>query len=980
MDDYFEDTFSEERIFESQYNIERYFNGAVNQLPKEGRIYYWCSVPGATGSDEAVSCGTFYNGILDVSFPGTELTTDKITYTETGGWDWNFNVWPNCYKVIRKVNTILPHIDEVPDMNAFDKMEFRARARFLRAYAYYWILQNQGPMILVGDQVLNTNETPDYYQAERSTYDECVDYICSELEAAAESLETEQPLDLFGSPTKGAALALVARLRLQAASPLFNGGAAARRYFGAFKRKSDGVHYISQTYDESKWAVAAAAAKRVIDLGIYRLHTVPADEYTLPLPSNVPSDPFPAGAGGIDPFRSYSEMFTGETTNVTNPELIWGTTQNITDQQDVVFPLKLGGNSSISIPQRIVDAYRMADGRDINNASAEYPYEDRPYDQTCVTAADKQLSKNYTLPGGTYKAYDNREPRFYASIGFSGTLWQMQSTTSEEMRNKIVEYYNGANAGKNQAGVTNIYNLTGYTCYKYVHPRDARTGSNARTVQKTFPLIRYAEILLSYAEALNNLTKTHEVNGQSYSRDLTAMAGAFNQVRYRAGLPGADAGELVDATSFNELIRRERMVEFLHENRRYYDICRWGIFEELEREPLTGLNVEAGNGRDSTPRRSSRTVRSANGHSSPSTCSCRCTATNCAKYRAWIRTRAGRNSQFQKIQKMKAFSKITILAAAAAFLCSCEMEYYKEELYRKEIFIVSGENNILGQEFEYGEKGFQGELAIYASGTTGLDQNVTVKLGLDFEAIGEYNKRNFDTKFEEYAMELPAEYYTIDPMSVEMEAGSCSASLPINVRVDELLPDQTYFIPLRIESVSSCMPSATKNFVLFEIQRRNDYATTKSSTYYTMTGTTQTGWIVDNIFGSNTRRQAINSSKLVIPVGERSVRILPGATAANDKVTTRNNSLRVTVDPESWVNVPVYVEGEITDEVVPMQRVSITPYLDSQDAIRVSASPLNDSTYDPATGTFYLYYRYQLATESGNTWHEVRETMTRSQY
>ena len=35
VDDYFEDTFSEERIFESQYNIERYFNGAVNQLPKE---------------------------------------------------------------------------------------------------------------------------------------------------------------------------------------------------------------------------------------------------------------------------------------------------------------------------------------------------------------------------------------------------------------------------------------------------------------------------------------------------------------------------------------------------------------------------------------------------------------------------------------------------------------------------------------------------------------------------------------------------------------------------------------------------------------------------------------------------------------------------------------------------------------------------------------------------------------------------------
>ena len=54
------------------------------------------------------------------------------------------------------------------------------------------------------------------------------------------------------------------------------------------------------------------------------------------------------------------------------------------------------------------------------------------------------------------------------------------------------------------------------------------------------------------------------------------------------------------------------------------------------------------------------------------------------------------------------------------------MEYYKEELYRKEIFIVSGENNILGQEFEYGEEGCEGRLAIYSSGTTSLDENVTV--------------------------------------------------------------------------------------------------------------------------------------------------------------------------------------------------------------------------------------------------------------
>lgn len=594
VDDYFEDTFSEDDIFTSQYNIERYFNGAVEMLPHDGRLYYWCNVPGATASDEAVSCGTFNNGFLDVQFPGTLLTTNKISYTATGGWDWDFNVWPQCYKIIRKCNTILPKIEEVPDMNAFDKMELRAKTRFLRAYAYYLILMNQGPAILLGDDVLDTNEDPDYYLTQRATYDECVDYICSEWEAAANDLPLENPVDMWGAPTKGTAWALIARVRLQAASPLFNGGTVAKRYFGQFTRKSDGVHYVSQKYDEKKWALAAHAAKKVMDLGVYELHTVAADDYTLPLPSTVPSAQFPEGAGGIDPFRSYSEMFTGETPNIQNKEIIWGTTQGITDQIDVCFPIRLGGSNAISIPQRIIDAYRMADGRDINNSSAEYPYENRPYDQQCVTDADKYLSKEYVLKGGTYKAYANREPRFYASIGFSGAYWTMESTSSEDMKHKVVEYYNGAPQGKNNTQTMGVYNLTGYTCRKYIHPRDARTGNNPRVINKTFPIIRYAEVLMIYAEALNNLTKSHTIGGETFSRDEMAMATAFNQVRYRAGLPGASAEELASAEAFNEAIQRERLVEFLHENRRYYDICRWGIFEELEREPLTGLNIEAG--------------------------------------------------------------------------------------------------------------------------------------------------------------------------------------------------------------------------------------------------------------------------------------------------------------------------------------------------------------------------------------------------
>lgn len=319
---------------------------------------------------------------------------------------------------------------------------------------------------------------------------------------------------------------------------------------------------------------------------------------------------------------------------------------------------------------------------------------------------------------------------------------------------------------------------------------------------------------------------------------------------------------------------------------------------------------------------------------------------------------------------------ITMALTAVVWLSSCELEYYKEELYRKEISFVSGDDNIIGQEFEYG--GDEGQLALYASGTTPLDEDVEIEVALDSEAIGNYNKVNFDKQFSSYAQQLPDENYTFEKMSVVMKAGENTAFLPVKVNIDDLLADQTYFIPLRIASVSAYMSSLTRNYVLFEIHRKNEFATTKSDTYYTMNGTTQEGWLKDNIFGSSTRRQVINSSKLVVPCGKNSILILPAAKVTNDKNLSRQMGLCVTVSPDKWVNVPVYEEGVLTDKVQPMRKITIEPYLDSQDALQVVQSPVDVSGYDPTTGTFYLYYRYKLANES--SWYDVRETMVRNEY
>jgi hypothetical protein len=194
--------------------------------------------------------------------------------------------------------------------------------------------------------------------------------------------------------------------------------------------------------------------------------------------------------------------------------------------------------------------------------------------------------------------YINREARFYASVGFSECFWPCESTTASGQYNLTVTYYYDSPNGK--AGVADPVNFppTGYVLKKTVHPIDAWNGASNRRMDKTFPIIRYAEILLSYAEALNNLTGSHtvDINGQSqtFSRDVNEIKRSFNQVRYRAGLPGLSDAELSDATTVQRNIETERMIELLHENRRYYDVRRWGIYEDSEGEPIMGMNVDAG--------------------------------------------------------------------------------------------------------------------------------------------------------------------------------------------------------------------------------------------------------------------------------------------------------------------------------------------------------------------------------------------------
>ena len=590
IDQYIDEEMKLDSLFSSSRYIEAYMWNASSRFPDEAAIFGGDGMytPGPMATDEAF---TILGGFQGMTFV-------------TGGYSANsfgpFNKWLNYYQIIRQCNTIIARVDEASDWTNSERTRVLAYNRFIRAYAYYHLIMNWGPVVLMYDEIPSNNEAMEYYDRPRDLYDSCMNYVCTEFEEAAKTLpEKELSILDYGRPTRGAAYALVARLRLIHASPLFNGGDAARKYFGSWTRSVDGKHYISQTYYPERWAVAAAAAKRVINLTIngipaYKLHTIDSTELTRPLPTPVDDPdfykPFPEGAGGIDPYLSYADMFNGETVMNTNPEFICArSTGAITNSTKLVFPYvatTTDAHNGMCVTQKIVDAYEMADGRLRTNPSGKYPY-----DESSFTASDTSFS-GYRLNADVNGMYVNREMRFYASIGFSECFWPCYSTTDATFRSQTVTYYYDSPTGKGAAVNPSFYPITGYVLKKFVNPNDAWAGTNNRRIDKPFPIIRYAEILLAYAEALNALGgDSYEIDGETYRRNQGEIKKYINQVRYRSGLPGLLDSDMGDQNYVLSKIKKERMVEFLYENQRYFDVRRWGDYEEEETKVITGMNT-----------------------------------------------------------------------------------------------------------------------------------------------------------------------------------------------------------------------------------------------------------------------------------------------------------------------------------------------------------------------------------------------------
>lgn len=530
-----------------------------------------------------------------VKYEGRDYQNGNYSATTNNGD--SENLLYKAYEAVRKASTFIDNVDRCGELTEVEKADMKGQMRFIRAYAYWSLIRHFGPVPLIPEHGLDVSLSYEELSLPRASLDEIVEFIDQDLVVAARSLPMVRTVNNMGRPTRGAALALRARILLWVASPLMNGN---RDLFNV--KDNRGRQLVPQEYDESKWAKAAAAAKEVMDLGIYELYTIEPSpdtpEYERPPYNAEFSDKnFPDGWADVDPYLSYKSIFDGTIIGSKNPELIFTRTSRGNEQINHwvsnCMPRTLSGSNLIGVSQKQVDAYYMDNGQTIQEAEASGYYKEDGF-----TTSSNPLNEGGApfLPANVSWQYAHREPRFYASIAYCGSIWVCASANEAQYRNKQIFYYRDLNDGKQ--GFKEDCPLTGIGFKKFVNDEDAFTQGGYR-MDKTENTIRYAEMLLIYAEALNELTpgKSYTVeryNGETMTvqRDVNEMRSAMKPIRMRAGVPDFDDVIYANQELFRTALKRERQIELVGENCfRYYDLRRWKDALLEENQPLMGCNI-----------------------------------------------------------------------------------------------------------------------------------------------------------------------------------------------------------------------------------------------------------------------------------------------------------------------------------------------------------------------------------------------------
>ena len=464
---------------------------------------------------------------------GTRTSFNIGNYYGGGGAAELTSVWESRYRGIRKcnitINTLeaenadkLRPADLSVELFQTRKANFIAEARFLRAYFYWELFLRYGPVPMVTTELDPNGDLMTGY-TERPDLKTFMDFLFKEVK------ECEAGLKTYAETSDETYAGEVNQ-------------PTARALYVRMMLYMASPRFSAQS--GITWQQAADAAKDFLaDYG---------DNYRLETRTN----------GGV---AAYNNAWLLNSYADKNPEVIFfrndvaiGWSGISTDT-----PVGEGGQGGLCPSQNLVDMYDMEDGS-------------APFTQYDATGAPVYINGKPSVNAESgytdQNMWKNRDPRLAASVLYQGSEWNGRAIN--------VIYGQSDNPIGNQ-NVT----PTGYYVRKYI-PETILSSNHSGTAKRLWRIFTYSEILLSYAEALNEA---------DYAGNKSLVCNLLDQIRHRGGIIGnvANRADLNSQTAMRNFIHKERTIELAFEEHRWWDVRRWNVAGEALGRDIYGIDVAA---------------------------------------------------------------------------------------------------------------------------------------------------------------------------------------------------------------------------------------------------------------------------------------------------------------------------------------------------------------------------------------------------
>lgn len=503
---------SSDQAFADESTVTAYLASMYNQMPMEDPSFYGLFQPQPTFTDEALNV----------------LERQQATI----GTGTSFSWWG--YTQVRNVNDFIARIP-YGTVNETLKKTMWGEAMFIRAYDYFQMVKRYGGVPIIRRPQTFTGDNLAELQVPRNTEKDVYDFVISDLDSAALLLPVT---NIKGRVNKYTAIAFKSRVMLFAASIAKYGSV-----------QLNGIIGIPSANANTYWQGAMNAANQVISSGKYSLYNTNPNK----------SDNFAA-------------MFL----LADNPESLLSRFYYYPDKThswDAYYlPVAIRGpsgfGSNMAPTLDLVEQFEYIDGTSgtlpMGTPAAPVYYTDPlaiyanrdPRLRACVTVPFSSWRSNLIdVQAGIYDALAT--PSKYIESMSYATLYNPATHKVDNVNGTMhVVGSNGFLSGE--------CTQTGFYVRKYMDPMLDKSLAKTGGSSQPYIEMRYAEVLLNYAEAAAELGNVAEAKAKT------------NLVRARAGIAPLD-----DAATTINRIRHERMVEFAFENHRYWDARRWRIADQI---------------------------------------------------------------------------------------------------------------------------------------------------------------------------------------------------------------------------------------------------------------------------------------------------------------------------------------------------------------------------------------------------------------